>query len=180
MAGRDRAGSSSAVPLPRDVCLARRPRVSGAATCLLRGAVPWGLCPLAWGWGQEGSRLACGVGSPCCCGAAGEATLHLSLPALSPQAAGPFSGAEGLHAVPPRGGLLPGPGPHRRGAAHAHAGRGRSGERGGAGGQVLGSRHRFAPNFSRCERAPGVLCLPPWSIGVRWGLWGCPLRVPGR
>uniref|UniRef100_A0A8C4UBM7 Rab-GAP TBC domain-containing protein n=1 Tax=Falco tinnunculus TaxID=100819 RepID=A0A8C4UBM7_FALTI len=51
-------------------------------------------------------------------------SLHLSIPGVSLQAAGPVSGAEGIHAVPPRGRLLPGPGPHRCCPAHAHASRG--------------------------------------------------------
>lgn len=47
VAGRDRAGSPSAVPLPRDVCLAWRPRVSAATACPVLGShragpAPWG------------------------------------------------------------------------------------------------------------------------------------------
>lgn len=60
--------------------------------------------------GQAAGRRACGVASSAC--------------PVSLQAAGPVPGAEGVHAVPPGGGLLPGPGAHRRRPAHAHAGRG--------------------------------------------------------
>lgn len=40
------------------------------------------------------------------------------------QSAGPVPCPQGLHAVPAGGGILPGPGSHRRRAAHAHACRG--------------------------------------------------------
>ena len=56
-------------------------------------------------------------------------------PLASPQPAGPVPGAEGLHAVPTRGGLLPGPGAHRCRAAHAHACRGTPRPHGRAGGR---------------------------------------------
>lgn len=136
--------------------------------------------------------LACGGG----CWAVSMPSLHLSLSGVSPQAAGPVSGAEGIHAVPPRGGLLPGPGPHRRRPAHAHAGRGMSRRLGGRGdpvagtggrvwvtlGWVLGSWHPFTPKARLvqrgflCPRCPCCLLPAPLVPGSRVGAAGVSLR----
>lgn len=125
------------------------------------------------------------------CWAAPVLSLHLSLPGLSPQAAGPVSGTEGVHAVPPGGGLLPGPGPHRRRPAHAHAGRGMStqgdpvarelGPVGGCG-WLRGGAGLPAPVYAQSWLVQGGALRPsplPWSLGAGWGLQGRPPGSPG-
>lgn len=72
-------------------------------------------------------------------------------PLASLQPAGPVPGAEGLHAVPTRGGLLPGPGAHRCRAAHAHACRGTPRPRAG---RRVGGR-------ARNTQQPGITSLLP-------------------
>lgn len=88
---------------------------------------------------------------------------------VSPQAAGPVPGAEGVHAVPPGGGILPGPGAHRRRPAHAHAGRGTGTRLRGQTGTSsrvwgpLGGADEWGVHLRAIQSAPGVLCCFPPS-----------------
>lgn len=126
-------------------------RASQSSGFVWKGDACWD-CPRLWLGcrGRAAGRCGCRVPSGAC--------------AVSPQAAGSVPGAEGVHAVPPGGGLLPGPGAHRRRPAHAHASRGTATRLRGTAGTSwrlwgpLGGADEWGARLRATQSAPGVLC----------------------